>query len=112
METALLDAAFRLVSHSITSIESRFHALTTDEACLAELRRQFPQFDAQALKEAYAHAQRLEEIAIEMADAERGPGDGRRGPPLTQLTLSERCPGFSDESYGWVLNDGFTLTRK
>ena len=112
MKTVLLDAAFRLVSHSITSIEARFHALTTDEARLAELRRQFPQLDAQALKEAYALAERLEEIAIEMADADRGPGEGHRGPPLTQLTLSERCPGFSDESYGWAVNDGFTLTRK
>jgi hypothetical protein len=46
MDTALPDAAFRLVSHSITTIEARIHALTTDEACLAELRRQFPQADA------------------------------------------------------------------
>jgi hypothetical protein len=112
MDTALLDAAFRLVSHSITSQEARFHPLATNEARLAELRSQFPQLDARALKEAYARAQRLEELAIEMADADRGPGDGRSGPPLTRLTISERCPGFSDESYEWAVNDGFTLTRK
>jgi hypothetical protein len=49
MDTALLDAAFRLVSHSITTIEAQFHPFTTDEARLAQLRSQFPELDAQAL---------------------------------------------------------------
>jgi hypothetical protein len=108
VDTALLDAAFRLVSHSLTSGGS----LRSDDARLAELRRQFPRSDAQALQQAYARARQLEEVAIEMADADRGPGDGRRGPPLTRQVLAERCPGFSDECYGWAVNDGFILTRK
>ena len=112
MDTALLDAAFRLVSHSITSIEARFHALTTDDARVAELRRQFPQADAQAVQEAYARAQRLEEMAIEMADTVRNQRKGQSGPELETRELADRCPGFSGESYSWAINDGFTLTRK
>ena len=108
----LLDAAFRLVSHSITSIETRFHPLTTDEARVAELMRQFPDADAQALQEALARAHRLEEVAIEMADTARNMRQGQSGPMLDAQVLAERCPGFSDESYSWAINDGFTLTRK
>jgi hypothetical protein len=112
MDTALLDAAFRLVSRSITSIEARFHSLTTDEARLAELRRQFPQTDVQAVQEAYARAQRLEEVAIEMADGARNQRKGQSEPVLDAQALGARCPGFSGESYFWAINDGFTLTRK
>jgi hypothetical protein len=112
METALLDAAFRLVSHSITVLKARLHALTTDEARLAELSRQFPQADVQSLQEAYACAQRLEEVAIEMADTARDQRKGHSAPMLDAQQLAERCPGFSSESYSWAINDGFTLTRK
>lgn len=112
MDTALLDAAFQLVSHSITSIEARSHSHTSDEARVAELRRQFPEADAQALQAAYARAQRLEEVAIEMADTVRNQGTGQSGPALDAQALAERCPGFSGESYTWAINDGFTLTRK
>ena len=112
METAVLDAAFRLVSHSITSIEARFGSLTTDKARMAELRRQFPQADAQALEEAYARAQRLEEVAIEVAETARNQLRDQSGPPLDAQALSERCPGFSRESYFWAIGDGFLLTRK
>jgi hypothetical protein len=42
MDTPLLDAAFRLVSHSLTVQEGRLSALATEEARLAELHRQFP----------------------------------------------------------------------
>jgi hypothetical protein len=112
METALLDAAFRLVSHSITSIEARFHSLTTDEARLAELRKQFPQTDAQAVQVAFARARRLEEVAVEMADAARNQRKDQSGPVLDAQALAECCPGFSGESYSWAINDGLTLTRK
>jgi hypothetical protein len=112
MDTTLLDAAFRLVSHSVTSVDARFHSLTTDEARLAELRRQFPQADAQVVQEAFARAQRLEEAAIEMADTARDQRKGLSGPVLDAQALAERCPGFSGESYSWAINDGFTLTRK
>jgi hypothetical protein len=111
LSVELLDAAFGLVSHSITSAEARVHPLTTDEARLGELRKQFPLANGQALKEAYARALQLRAVAIELADADRGPGDGRRGPSLTRQVLAERCPGFSDESYGWAINDGFISTR-
>ena len=112
MDTALLDAAFRLVSHSVTSIEARFPDLTTDESRLAELGRQFPQADAQAVREAYARARRLEEVAVDMAHAARNQGGGPSGPVLDVRALAERCPGFSGESYMWAINEGFTLTRK
>jgi hypothetical protein len=112
MDTALLDAAFRLVSHSIASMEARSPALTTDEARVAELRRQFPHADAQALQEADARARRLEEVAIEMADTARNQWKGQSGPALDAPALAERCPGFSGESYSWAINDGFVLTRK
>jgi hypothetical protein len=108
----LLDAAFRLVSHSITSREARIHPLTTHEARVAELRRQFPQAQAQVLEEGYARAQRLEEAAVEMAHTARNQRKGQSEPVLDARALAERCPGFSDESYSWAINDGFTLTRK
>ena len=112
MDTALLDAAFRLVSHSITSIEARFPALTTEEGRLAELGRRFPQAGARAIQEAFARARRLEELAIDMADAARNQSGGPSGPALDAQALAERCPGFSGESYTWAINDGFSLTRK
>ena len=112
MDTELLDAAFRLVSHSLTVQEARFHPLTTDEARLAELRRQFAGADPQALKDAYARAQQLEEVAAEMADVARGPKTDNSAPSLNEQTLAERCPGFSSASYLWAINDGFILTRK
>ena len=93
-------------------MEARFLALRTDEARVAELRRQFPQADAQALQEAYTRAQELEHVAIEMADTARNQRKGQSGPVLDAQVLAERCPGFSDESYSWAINDGFTLTRK
>lgn len=111
METALLDAAFRLVSHSLIVQEARLHPLITDDARLAELQRLFPESDSQALKEAYASAQRLEEVAIEMADLARGPRNDNSGPPLNEHTLAERCPGFSSTSYFWAISDGYLLTR-
>jgi hypothetical protein len=112
MDTALLDAAFRLVSHSIISIEGRVHPLTTVEARLAELGRQFPHADAHTIEEAHARAQRLEEVAIEMADEARNQRTSESEPLLDAQALAERCPGFSGESYHWAINDGFTLTRK
>src|SRR4051812_36352695 len=112
METTLLDAAFRLVSHSLRARDEAAVLLATDEARLSVLRGQFPAADPKAVEDAFAPARRLEETAVELADADRGPGDGRRGPPLTRETLAERCPGFSTETYGWAVNDGYTLTRK
>jgi hypothetical protein len=112
VETALLDAAFRLVSHSVSVQEARSPALTTDDARLAELRKEFPEVDSQVLKHAFAWAQRLEQVALEMADLARGQRNDNSGPPLNGQTLAERCPGFSSESYSWAVNDGYHLTRK
>jgi hypothetical protein len=56
MDAILLDAAFRLVSHSLSMREARVHPLVTDEARLAELGRQFPDADPQAVLDAYARA--------------------------------------------------------
>ena len=112
MDTDLNDAAFRLVSHSQVTIDANFRAPRTDEARLAALRVQFRDASPEAIAEALERARHLEDTAIQMADAFRGPGDGTHGPPLTRETLAERCPGFSDASYGWAVNDGFTQTRK
>jgi hypothetical protein len=112
MDTALNDAAFRLVSRSLVNIDANLRAPGTDDARLAALRVQFPDADPGEIAGAHDRALRLEETAIRMADAFRGPGDGRHGPPLTRETLAELCPGFSEESYGWAVNDGFTETRK
>jgi small-conductance mechanosensitive channel len=111
MDTALLNAAFRLLSHSVTKQVARFNLLTTDDARLTELRKQFPESDPQTLKEAHTRAQRLEEVAIAMADLARGPRNDNSGPPLNEQTLEARCPGFSSESYVWAINDGYVLTR-
>jgi len=111
MLTALRDAAFRLVSHSCIVQEARSPPLTTDDARLAELRQQFPEVDSRIIKDAYACAQRLEEVALEMADLARGPRNDNSGPPLNEQTLAERCPGFASECYFWAINDGYVLTR-
>jgi hypothetical protein len=47
-----------------------------------------------------------------MADLVGSSMDGVPGPPLNELTLAERCPGFSSTSYYWAINDGYVLTRK
>src|SRR5262245_35741453 len=102
MDTALFDAAFRLVSHSL---------FAAAQAPLSELKRQFPDTDLPTLQDALVQAQRLEDTAIEMADLARGAGKDQAGPALNEQMLAERCPGFSSESYFWAINDGFTLTR-
>ena len=111
MDTALNDAAFRLVSHSQVTIDANFRAPRTDEARRSALRVQFRDARSEEIAEALERARLLEDTAIQMADAFRGPGDGRTA-ELTRETLAERCPGFSDASYGWAVNDGFTATRK
>ena len=112
MDTALDDAVFLLVAHSQVTIDANFRAPRTDEARLAALRVQFRDARPEAIAESLERARLLEETATWMADAFRGPGDGTHGPELTRETLAERCPGFSDESYGWAVNDGLTPTRK
>ena len=89
-----------------------FRCPETDEGRLAVLRVQFPDEDRSTIATAYARAVELEETAIAMADASRGPADGRHGPEFNRETLRARCPGFSEESYMWAVNDGFTETRK
>src|SRR5262245_37561914 len=110
MDTDLNDAAFRLVSHSLLSIDANLHAMT-DEAWVDALRRQFPGRASREITEALALAQRVEQTALEMANAFRGSADSRKGPPLTREALAEQCPGFSETSYGWAVNDGFIRTR-
>src|SRR3954466_13735406 len=83
MDTALNDAAFRLVSHSRVTIDANFRAPGTDDARLAALRAQFRDAGPGAIAEALERARLLEDTAIQMADAFRGPGDGTHGPPLT-----------------------------
>lgn len=112
MNTALNDAAFRLISHSLMVVDANIRAPRTGETRLAALRVLSPDAAPKEITEAHERALRLEATAIEMADGFRGQGDGRHGPPLTRETLAEKCPGFSDETYGWAVNDGFTETRK
>jgi hypothetical protein len=100
MHRDLLDAAFRLVSHS----------LVAGYGMPPDLKSQFPYEEPHVLQDALAQARRLEEVAIELAEAARGPANDHREPLNAQL-LSERCPGFSGESYSWAINDGYTLTR-
>lgn len=111
MDTSLNDAAFRLISHSRIAVDANTRALRTDEARLDALGVMFPHAVPKEIAEAQERAMRLVATAIEMADIFRGPGDGHRGPPFTCETLAERCPGFSDETYDWAINDGFTETR-
>ncbi len=111
MDTTLLDAAFRLVSHSITCMDARFHSPTTDDARVAELQRRFSQSSPQALRLAIIQAQKLEEAAIEMAETARMQRQVQRELLLDVQELAERCPGFSSKSYSWAIQDGFTLSR-
>lgn len=110
MSTALLDAAFRLVSHSLMCQDTSIRSHNTDAARLFALSVQFPGVGYDEIAAAHGRAHQLEETAVALADG--GAGDGHGGPALTRESLAERCPGFSDESYGWAINDGFILTRK
>ncbi len=112
METALTDAAFRLVSHSLEKERSGIQPFASDETRLMALRQQFPSVDPVVIAESYAQAVELGETAIQLADAEQGSGNGIKGPPLISTVLAARCPGFSEETYYAAINDGFVLTRK
>jgi hypothetical protein len=111
MTPTLLDAAFRLVSHSFTIHEARIRPFTTLDARLAELRKNFPESDLQTVEEADGRARHLVEVAREMADAARGPLNDHSGPPLNESTLSLRCPDFSSPSYLVAIEDGYVSTR-
>jgi hypothetical protein len=99
----ILDAAFESVSHSR-------RVLRTGGSGHSDLPSRYPDIDPHVLADALARAQDLEEIAIELADANRVQRHDGSGPPLNQETLAARCPGFSDESYFWAIEDGFKLT--
>jgi hypothetical protein len=79
MDTALNDAAFRLVSHSQVTIDANFRAPRTDEARLVALRVQFRDARPEAIAEALERARLLEDTAIQMADAFRGRATVRTG---------------------------------
>jgi hypothetical protein len=104
MGATVLDAAFESVSHSL-------RVLRSDGAEGGNLQSRYADVDPQLLADALARAHELEEVAIEMAGANRGPRSDGSGPPLNRETLAARCPGFSDESYFWAMEDGFQLTR-
>jgi hypothetical protein len=109
MDTAMLDAAFRMVAH--TNREQQFCWITTDGERLGELRRQFPAADPQVLEDANTRARQLSDVATEMADLARGPRNDGAGLTLNEQTLAARCPGFSDEIYAQAISDGYMLTK-
>jgi hypothetical protein len=78
MDTSLNDAAYRLISHSQVTIDANFRAPRTDEARRSALRVRFRDARSEEVAEAMEHARLLEDTAIRMADAFRGPGDGTR----------------------------------
>jgi hypothetical protein len=112
MSTALFDAAFRLVSHSLAVQDGGTRAPRTADDRLAALRAEFPDADPAAVADAYVRAQLLEAVALALGDADRGSGGSSREPMLSQEVLAERCPGFSVETYWWAVYDGFVLIRK
>ena len=105
MTMLLLDAAFRLVSHSLSAGGGVRWPSATDAARKTELRRLFVAGDFGVALDA---AHRLEKFAIELAEAHRG----QSGEALSPRSLADRCPGFSRQSYEWAINDGLVLTRK
>src|SRR5437763_4844577 len=111
MDTALLDAAFRLVSFTLATRDARLNPPETDEERRAELHGQFPDADPRALDDALDRARRLLAVAAELADRERGPRNAHSGPPVTAEALAERCPGISAESYRWAIHSASLLTR-
>lgn len=106
MNTALMDAAFRFFSLSLISQDGT-RPPTSKMKRIAELQSQFPETDVSGLENALVCAKRLEETAVEMAELHRSDN----GPALDVETISARCPGFSDASYQWAINDGFMMTR-
>jgi hypothetical protein len=111
METASLDAAFRLVSLTLAILDVPNNPPETDETEWDELHGQCPDADPRALDDALDRAYRLQAVAVGLADRERGPRNDGSGPPVTAELLAEYCPGFSAESYRWAIHDGFLLTR-
>src|SRR5437764_630171 len=112
MDTTLLDAAFRLVSHSVQVFEASVKSPVTNEGKIAELKRKFPEVEAHAITDAVARALRLEATAIELAAKARYATSDSTQTTFDERTLSVKCPGFSEQSYLWAISDGFTLSRK
>ncbi len=109
MNTALNDAAFRLISHSLASQDQNNSSPRTEETLCDALSISFPEATADEISAAFVIARSLEDRAIAIAGTLR---DGVKDSPVMQESLAKDCPGFSEMSYFWAVNDGFVLTRK
>jgi hypothetical protein len=112
MEKTLLDTAFRLITDYSMLKDTLNPYADLDKRNLHELKVQFPRETPGAVEDAYRRAQHLRDVAVELADESRGPRNDGTGPAFDVRALTERCPGFSRESYDAACNLGFMLTRK
>ena len=112
MENTLLDTAFRLVTVYRMQRTPSNPYVDLDKANLYDLKKQFPGEESQAVEGAYRRAQRLRDVAVELAELNRGPRNDGTGPPFDKGALADRCPGFSRATYDAALEVGFLLTRK
>jgi hypothetical protein len=111
-DATLLDAAFQiLITHPLVRTDPQNLYVSLDKARIHELKRRFPEVEAQTVEDAYRSAEHLCDVAAELADRCRGPQNDHTGPSFDEQTLAERCPGFSLASYGLALNEGYMLTR-
>jgi hypothetical protein len=112
MDNTLLDAAFQLITvypHMQRDPSNLYMDL--DKANLYDLKKRFPGEESQVVEDAYRHAQRLQDVAVELAELSRGPRNDHTGPPFDVQALADRCPGFSQATYEAAVSVGFMLTR-
>jgi hypothetical protein len=111
MDSTLLDAAFQLLTTYPTQRDLSNPYVDRDKANLYDLKKQFPGEESQAVEDAYRHAQRLQDVAVELAELSRGPRNDGMGPFFDWRVLADRCPGFSQATYEAAVGVGFMLTR-
>jgi hypothetical protein len=112
MDNTLLDAAFQLVTAYRMQRDPSNPYVDLDKANLSDLKKQFPGEESQVVEDAYQHAQRLRDVAVELAELSRGPRNDGTGPPFDGRALADRCPGFSQATYEAAVGVGFMLIRK
>jgi hypothetical protein len=111
MENRLLDTAFRYAVGRGIAMDPLNPYVDLEKARLYELKRRFPDEEADAVEDAYRRAAELLSVACELADWERGPRNDHTGPAFDMEALTRRCPGFSRTTYEAALSEGFMLTR-
>jgi hypothetical protein len=112
MDKTLLDAAFELITGYRMQRDPSNPYVDLDKANLYDLKQRFHGEESDVVEDAYRRAQRLRDVAVELAELSRGPRNDGTGPSFDGRALADSCPGFSQASYEAAVGLGYMLTRK